>query len=233
MSLRKFIFGLSASFGVAWLAVVIIPFFKMRNLEPVALSEEPDSGYFYPKRTGRITDGAWVYAQNGCYQCHTQLVRPTYAGTDLFRPDWGGLKSDPERGDTRRETNAFDFYGESFAQIGVMRLGPDLSNIGRRVESVYALNSDPTAWLYRFLYNPRNDPRREYSFCPPMRFLFIERKVTGNPSQDAIATAEDGQEIVPGPEAQALVSYLLSLKKDHPVPPVFDFGPPRATPVKQ
>ena len=104
MSLRTFILGLSASFGVAWLAIVVIPFFKMRNLEPVRLDEATDgaTGIFYPKRTGRIADGSRVYAQNGCYLCHSQLVRPTYAGNDLFRPDWGGLKSDGDRGDTRQ-----------------------------------------------------------------------------------------------------------------------------------
>ena len=82
------------------------------------------TGIFYPKRTGRVANGALVYAENGCYLCHTQLVRPTYAGNDLYRPDWGGLKADPDRGDTRRETNAYDFAGEKFAQIGVSRRGP-------------------------------------------------------------------------------------------------------------
>ena len=69
MSLRTFIFGLAASFGVAWLFIIVVPFIKMRNLEPIQLNEATDgtTGIFYPKRTGRITNGALVYAEYGCY----------------------------------------------------------------------------------------------------------------------------------------------------------------------
>lgn len=233
MSFRTFILGLSASFGVAWLAVVVVPFFSMRALEPIQLSEATDgtTGIFFPKRTGRIADGARVYAENGCYLCHTQVVRPTYAGNDLYRPDWGGLKSDPDRGDTRRETNAYDFFGEKFAQIGVSRMGPDLSNIGRRVESLYAAGKDPSVWLFTHLYNPRLDPQLWQSTCPPNHFLFTKRKITGNPSEAAMPFgSNDGvSELVPTPEAKALVSYLLSLKKDQAVPAVLNFAPAKAT----
>ena len=228
MSLRTFILGLSASFGVAWLSIVVIPFFKMRNLEPVRLDEAKDgaTGIFYPKRTGRIADGSRVYAQNGCYLCHSQLVRPTYAGNDLFRPDWGGLKSDGDRGDTRRETNAYDFIGEKFAHIGVTRMGPDLSNLGRRLDALQAKGESPEAWLYRFLYNPRSNPEHWNSTCPPHPFLFVKHEIKGSPSPDALpVNVGGGFEIIPGPDAKALVSYLLSLKKDHKLPAALDFAP--------
>lgn len=232
MSFRTFILGLSASFGVAWLAVVVVPFFSMRELAPIQLSEATDgtTGIFFPKRTGRVADGARVYAENGCYLCHTQVVRPTYAGNDLYRPDWGGLKSDPDRGDTRRETNAYDFFGEKFAQIGVSRMGPDLSNIGRRVESLYAAGKDPSVWLLTHLYNPRLNPQLWQSTCPPHHFLFTKRKITGNPSEAAMpfGNVDEGSELVPTPEAKALVSYLLSLKKDQAVPAVLNFSPAKA-----
>lgn len=227
MSLRTFILGLSASFGIAWLAIIVIPFFKMRDLAPIEFPESTaTAGVFFPKRTGRIADGALVYAENGCYLCHTQVVRPTYAGNDLYRPDWGGLKSDPDRGDTRRETNAFDFLGEKFAQIGQMRIGPDLSNLGRRVETEYAKDGDPEAWLYAHLYNPRNNPKLWKSTCPPHPFLFKKREIKGSPSVDAlnVPTCEN-HELIPGSDARALVSYLLSLKKDQPTPASLDFAP--------
>jgi cytochrome c oxidase cbb3-type subunit 2 len=230
MSLRTFIFGLAASFGVAWLFIIVVPFIKMRNLEPIQLNEATDgaTGIFYPKRTGRITNGALVYAENGCYLCHSQLIRPTYAGNDLYRSDWGGLKADPDRGDTRRETNAYDFSGEKFAQLGVSRMGPDLSNVGLRVSANYATGGDPAKWFYNHLYNPRQDPKLWKSTCPPIRFMFSERLITGNPSNDAIAIVDDGKkEIVPDSDAQALVSYLLSLKKDQAVPAVLNFAPPK------
>jgi len=230
MSFRLFILGLSATFGVAWLSMVIVPYVKMRNLTPIVLDEAKDgaTGIFYPKRTGRIANGARVYAENGCYLCHTQVVRPTYAGNDLYRPDWGGLKADPDRGDTRRETNAFDFAGEKFAQIGVSRMGPDLSNLGRRVESIYAVGADPSMWLFAHLYNPRADPKRVHSTCPSFRFLFEEQSVKGNRSLNALPFhAQEGKELLPTSDAKALVSYLLSLKKDQPVPAVLNFGPPK------
>jgi cytochrome c oxidase cbb3-type subunit 2 len=227
MSLRTFILGLSASFGVAWLAVIVIPYLKMRNLEPVPFPDSTSTaGIFLPKRTGRVADGAKVYAENGCYLCHTQVVRPTYAGNDLYRPDWGGLKNDEARGDTRRETNAFDFSGETFAQIGLTRLGPDLSNLGRRLETLPAAGKKPEAWLYKHLYNPRLNPELWKSNCPPHPFFFEKREIKGNPSTDALhVDASDGYELVPDSDAKALVSYLLSLKKDQAVPASLNFAP--------
>jgi cytochrome c oxidase cbb3-type subunit 2 len=236
MSFRTFILGLSASFGVAWLAIVVVPFIKMRNLAPIELNEATDgtTGIFFPKRTGRVADGAQVYAENGCYLCHTQLVRPTYAGNDLYRPDWGGLKADADRGDTRRETNAYDFFGEKFAQIGVSRMGPDLSNLGRRVEAIYAKDSSPTEWLFAHLYNPRHQPEKYQSTCPSYRFLFDEKVVKGLRNQDALSFGgSEDIEIIPSSDAKALVSYLLSLKKDQAVPAVLNFSPDKGKAAKK
>ena len=234
MSFRTFILSLSASFGVAWLAIVIVPYFKMRSLEPIAVEEGDGTNAVYiPKRAGRIADGAEVYAANGCYQCHSQLVRPTYAGNDMFRPDMGGIAGDEERGDTRRETNAFDFQDEKFAQIGISRLGPDLSNLGRRIAAIYAKGANPEAWLYGDLYNPRWRPDRRESSCPSFRFLFKVNEIKGNPSEESLPfPVEEGMEITPKPEARALVSYLLSLKKDQPVPASLNFAPPTAAAPK-
>lgn len=231
MSLRHFIIGLSVSFGLAWLAVVVIPFVKMRNIAPIVLdADEPDSALFFPKRAGRVANGAEVYASNGCYNCHTQLVRPTYAGNDLFRADWGGLQGDPDRGDTRRETNAYDFLDEKFAHIGVNRVGPDLSNIGRRVEAIYS-PENPARWLYAHLFNPRYEVDREKSTCPSFRYLFDEKEIGAALPEDAV-TFSDGRSpgtettaFVPNSDAKALVSYLLSLKKDQPAATSLDFAP--------
>lgn len=230
MSFRTFILGLVATFGVAWVAIVIVPFFKMRDLAPIHLDEATDgaTGIFFPKRTGRIANGAEIYAENGCYLCHTQLIRPTYAGNDMYWPDWAGSATDPDRGDTRRETNAYDFFGEKFAQIGVSRMGPDLSNLAIRVQREYAVGGDPAMWLFKHLYNPRFEPHRWKSTCPPMPFMFTERKVTGARSTDAIAySSSKNTELVPDSDARELVSYLLSLKKDQAVPAVLNFGPPK------
>ena len=236
MSFRQFAFGLTASFGIAWLAMVVVPFFMMRDVKPVAFDETADGkeGIYHPKKSGRVINGAEVYAANGCYHCHSQLIRPTYAGSDLGRPDWAGLKADEDRGDTRRQTNIFDYQGEKFAQIGLSRLGPDLSNVGRRVEKIYAKDSDPQKWLLGHLYDPRANPERPTSKCPSFRFLFDTKEIEGQTPDDAVAINKDGEAVIPGPEALALVDYLLSMKRDDVVPASMSHLPPapKGTPEK-
>ena len=223
MSFRSFAFGLTAAFLLPWMALVIYPFFSMRTQTPVTFDEIADgkTGIYHPKTTGRVANGAEVYASNGCYLCHTQLIRPTYAGNDLGRPDWAGLKADETRGDTRRESNVFDYQGQKFAQIGVSRLGPDLSNLGRRVESLYAKasNSSPESWLYLHLYDPRANPERPTSKCPSHRFLFEEKEITGQKPSDALPVeSPEGTCVVPTAAAESLVDYLLALKRDDALP---------------
>lgn len=229
MYMRNFILGLTASFGLAWLVIIVVPFIKMRNLQPLVLNKAIDgaSGIFYPKRGGRILHGAKVYGENGCYLCHTQVVRPTYAGNDLYRPDWGGLASDPERGNTRRETNAYDFEGERFAHIGSTRMGPDLTNLGRRLEAAVAAkgSGDPAAWLYAHLYNPGLTSELRKATCPSYRYLFTRREIKGQPASGALPYGGSATtELVPTADAKALVSYLLSLKKDQAVPAALNFA---------
>ena len=227
MTFRQFAIGLTASFGLAWLAMVVVPFFKLRNPSPVSFEEGIDAqeGIYHPKRAGRVVNGANVYAANGCYQCHTQVVRSSYAGNDLGRPDFGGLKADPERGDTRRESNVFDYIGLDFAQIGVTRLGPDLMNVGLRMEANYG--ADAKGYLYKHLYNPRLIPAlTDWSSCPSFSFLFETRKITGQKSDAALdVPTEDGYEVIPGDQARALVDYLMSLKHDDPVPASMNYAP--------
>ncbi|MCW1926023.1 cbb3-type cytochrome c oxidase subunit II [Luteolibacter arcticus] len=232
MTFRSFAIGLTLAFGIAWLSVVVVPFFLMRDVKPVAFDEVADgkTGIYFPKRTGRVANGAEVYASNGCYLCHTQVVRTTEAGNDLGRADWGGTKTDETRGDTRRESNVFDYQGEKFAQIGVSRLGPDLSNIGLRVQNyVKEFGGDPEAWLYLHLYNPRLDPAKSTSKCPSHRFLFEDKEITGQKPAEALAVStKEGHMILPTTDAESLVSYLLSLKRDDALPKAIDPAPAKA-----
>jgi cytochrome c oxidase cbb3-type subunit II len=232
MTFRSFAIGLTLAFGIAWASVVVVPFFLMRDVKPVAFDEAADgkTGNYFPKRAGRVRNGAEVYASNGCYLCHTQVVRTTDAGNDLGRADWGGVKTDETRGDTRRESNVFDYQGEKFAQIGVSRLGPDLSNVGLRVQSyVKEANGDPKAWLYLHLYNPRLDPKLSTSKCPSFPFLFEDKAITGQTPADALAVpTKEGHAVVPTFEAESLVSYLLSLKRDDALPKAINPAPASA-----
>jgi len=140
MSVKSFFYGIIAAFGVPWLVIIVIPFAKMRDSQPIEFveSEDGQTGIYQPKRNGLVGQGAAVYSQENCGSCHTQLVRPTYAGNDIFRPGWG-----------ERETTRFDFDAEKaalvkMAPIGQRRLGPDLANYGVRVEQeALGINSEP------------------------------------------------------------------------------------------
>jgi len=107
----------------------------MRSLENPRYDEVNDerTDIYQAKRTGRVENGSLVYAQEGCAVCHSQVTRPSYAGVDVFRDGQGGFASDPDRGDTRRISHAWDFGNESRAHIGESRIGPDLGNFGNRV----------------------------------------------------------------------------------------------------
>jgi cytochrome c oxidase cbb3-type subunit 2 len=245
MSFRLFAIGLTASFGLAWLSIVVVPFFKLRTPSPVSFQEGVDEqeGIYHPKRAGRVTNGAEIYAANGCYQCHTQVIRPTYAGMDLARPDVGGLSPavNPDGIDSRRESNVFDYMGLDKAFIGSTRNGPDLMNLVPRLRVRIAKEAKASGnelseaevagrvqhFLLQHLYDPRSFPvLATWSTCPAMPFLFEERKVQGPPSNAALPVAtREGYEIVPTADARALVSYLMSLEHDDPVPSAMDYAP--------
>lgn len=122
------------------------------------------------------------------------------AGPDIAR-GWG-----------RRRTVAEDYLFDSPVMLGSQRVGPDLANIGVR--------KPDENWHLRHLYAPRMEVKN--STMPPYRFLFEKRRIERKPSPDALAlpkelAPEPGFEIVPRPEAIALVGYLLSLRADTPL----------------
>ncbi len=120
--------------------------------------------------------------------------------------------ADIARGWGKRRSVAEDYLFDSPVMPGSQRVGPDLANIGMR-------NPDPN-WHLRHLYSPKLEAKE--STMPPYRFLFDKRKIDQAPSPDALALPPDlapppGFEIVPNPDAKALVAYLLSLRSDTPI----------------
>lgn len=121
--------------------------------------------------------------------------------------------ADIERGWGKRRTVAEDFLYDSPVMPGSQRIGPDLASVGLRLPDVN--------WQLRHLYAPR--AQVQGSPMPRYPFLFEERKIASNPSADALQdlpkefAPPDGYEIVPKPEARALVAYLLSLRADTPL----------------
>ncbi|BDS07822.1 hypothetical protein NT6N_28620 [Oceaniferula spumae] len=238
MTLKSFLLGMCLSFGSAWMFVIAIPTAKMNNLAPVKMNNEEDAALYQHKVSGRIRNGAEIYASNGCYACHTQLIRPTYAGHQIWRDDMAGVVDKAEQIDTRRETTVYDYTGEEYAQIGLMRMGPDLSNLAYRVEKYAALTKlTPEQWLVEHLFNPRNNDLRigkggeklnmSWSNCPSQRYMFDKTPVSGQGDSLALRKkTKRGEQFVPKEEARVLVSYLMSLRRDDAVPLSMDNRPP-------
>lgn len=193
----KLIAGISLAFALPWIFLVIVPFIQGSNLEPVPYPEgqEVDGGIAaYPDptlyRQGSSDYGRQIYAAEGCAYCHTQVIRPTYAGADMWRPGWGGREEDG----LARETQARDYLQEEIAPLGYQRIGPDLSNVGHRITD--------RELMHRHLSDPRSlDPD---SGMPAFLHFYEE--------------SPDGEGLKPTKKAEALVDYLLSLKKDQPLP---------------
>lgn len=200
--------GLLASVVLSWAAVVMVPQFQVGDQGMVRIEE---TGQDYPQAlSGQARRGAEVYRANGCQYCHTQQVRDAGEGYDLAR-GWGA-----------RRTVARDYVREQPAMIGSVRFGPDLTNLGIR-------EHDRVKLLQR-LYHPRwvmpGSPMPQYPYLFEVRKLAAGRP----PSVDALPLPEgegpgDEFEVVPTPDAEALVAYLLSLRAD---PLFFEVFPPPA-----
>ncbi len=74
--------------------------------------------------------GRDIYVREGCYTCHSQMVRPTRA-EQLRYGDW---------------SRAGEYEYEHPFQLGSRRLGPDLHRVGGKY---------PDAWHYEHMRNPR------------------------------------------------------------------------------
>lgn len=193
----KLLGGLGIAFALPWLFLVVLPYLDQSGAVPAAYGEgeEIEGGLAaYPDRTlqrhGASDYGREIYAAEGCAYCHTQVVRPTYAGADMWRTGWGGREDDG----FARETQPGDYANEGVALLGYQRIGQDLSNVGHRVTS--------REQMHRHLHDPKSFDSD--SGMPAYKHLYRPSAM--------------GDGLVPTPRAEALVDYLLSLKKDQPLP---------------
>lgn len=249
MTLKTFIIGMFVSFGLAWMCMIAIPVAVTGAGATVKMSDDEDAAYYQHKSSGRLLNGAEIYNGNGCYTCHSQLIRPTYAGQQIFRKESvagryykSQGKDDPkEEIDTRRETSFDDYAGLKYAPIGLMRVGPDLSNLAYRVED-YAttVGMTPEKWLFEHLYDPRNEELRRgsngekinmvWSNCPSQKHMFKRVAKNGQGNSFAISKPcgkkhkKNNKVTIPDEEARVLVSYLLSFKRDDTQPDSLNYG---------
>ncbi len=186
---QRLFLGFFLTFLTAWVGLVVIP---VRHFA----QEKRETPAAFPANEALVRQGERVYVANGCIYCHSQQVRPAPFTDDIDR-GWGDRRTTPE-----------DYLHDQRALLGTMRTGPDLANIGARQTS--------TAWHFQHLYEPRSVSKG--STMPPFRFLFEKKPITGHPEADALvfnaSKIVDGKfQIVPNPEARALVAYLLSLRR--------------------
>lgn len=196
--LPSLIIGIILTFAASWAGVVAYSYLQLGRLEPVV--DESSGETNPPPLPGLVAAGQRVYAANGCVTCHSQQVRSN--SSDVAK------KLGP------RPTVARDFLREQPAFPGSLRIGPDLTNAG-------LLSSDAN-WFHRHLFEPRTLTPR--SNMPSYRYLYTTRKITGQPSALAVEglngpyAPQPGYEVVPSNDARALVVYLLSLKRNYPLP---------------
>jgi cytochrome c oxidase cbb3-type subunit II len=167
--------------------VEIVPLFFQKNLiEPVAGLKPYDA----LRLVGRD-----IYVREGCYNCHSQMIRPFRAETERYGP----------------YSVAGEFVYDRPFQWGSKRTGPDLARVGGRY-------SDD--WHRLHLSNPRDVVPE--SNMPT--YAFLDRpiggadvasrmkvlKVLGHPySEEEIA--KSGEAVKGKTELDALIAYLQGL----------------------
>jgi cytochrome c oxidase cbb3-type subunit 2 len=133
--------------------------------------------------------GRRIYMREGCGFCHTQFVRDLPMDRPFGRP-----------------SRPSDYALEDPPMLGTQRTGPDLADVGTRQSS--------ETWQLIHLYDPRAVVPQ--SVMPAYRWYFVEKDQAA-PGDVVVPvpanSAPRGKVIVAGPEATALVRYLLSLKQ--------------------
>ncbi|MGA7394920.1 MAG: cbb3-type cytochrome c oxidase subunit II, partial [Terrimicrobiaceae bacterium] len=175
-------------------------YLQLGRMQPAV--DENTGDFNPPPLSGLAAAGQRVYAANGCVSCHTQQVRS------------GAFSTDVEKKLGPRPTVARDYLRENPAFLGNLRIGPDLTNVG--------LRSTDANWFHAHLYEPA--AITPGSNMPSYRYLYRSRRIAGQPSSNAVVglkgphAPQPGYEVVPTEDARVLVAYLLSLRRDYPLP---------------
>ena len=190
--------GLFAALALSWAGLVLAPQMQIGAQGQKTLQ---GTDTLYPaRRPGDAQQGQAAYVSLGCVYCHSQQVQPAPLGSDFAR-GWG-----------HRRSFAQDSLYDDPVQLGSMRIGPDLANVGQRF-------TNETFYL-EFLYNPRM--HHPGSTMPAFAFLFDQRKIAKTPSPAALKLPSPfappaGYEIIPTARARQLAAYLISLQSDAPL----------------
>lgn len=177
-----------AVLAFATLMLVIAPGAQIRQQEPA-----PGLVDYTPQQLA----GRSQYVNLGCVYCHSQQPRsPGQSLADMSR-GWGPAPT------------SADFAYDRPHQLGTMRTGPDLLNVGARLPS--------RDWHLTHLYQPR--AIFDWSIMPSYPFLF-ETKKSAEPGDVVVklppAFQPNGEVVIAKQEALDLVAYLQSLNRVYP-----------------
>jgi cytochrome c oxidase cbb3-type subunit 2 len=169
-------------------ALVILPYLELHEVEPTPGLK--------PYTSAELR-GRQVYISNGCVYCHSQQPRSKEFAPADFARGWG------------RATVAGDYAYDTPPQLGDMRTGPDLMNIGVRQPS--------EQWNLGHLYEPR--AYVPGSIMPAFPYMFEVKSQADK--DEVVVTLPPGytpanKVVVARPEAIDLVKYLLSLNRSFP-----------------
>jgi cytochrome c oxidase cbb3-type subunit 2 len=173
--------------SVGGLAEIVPLFFQKSTTEPIAGLK--------PYSALRLS-GRDIYIREGCYNCHSQMIRPFRAETERYG----------------HYSVAGEFVYDHPFQWGSKRTGPDLARVGARYsddwhrihlnnprDMVPESNMPGYPWLAKTALDPQD-------IAPKMRAL----RSIGVPytDQDIAAAA---QQLVDKTEQDALIAYLQGL----------------------
>ncbi|HEX7049590.1 MAG TPA: cbb3-type cytochrome c oxidase subunit II [Longimicrobiales bacterium] len=184
--------GVLATVAFAVIVLVGLPQVMLRRVEAPAGLEAYTPGQLR---------GRHIYIANGCFYCHSQQLRDPAFTTDVDR-GWGP-----------RATVPGDYVYDRPHLLGTMRTGPDLIDVGARLPS--------REWHLIHLYDPRM--LVPWSIMPAFPYLFEEKDSAALRPGDVVVPvngprAPRGRLVVATADALALVDYLLSLRRDYPLP---------------
>jgi cytochrome c oxidase cbb3-type subunit I/II len=189
--------------------VEIVPTFLVKSNIPTITSVKP--------YTPLELEGRDIYVREGCYTCHSQMVRPFRSETERYG----------------EYSKAGEFVYDHPFQWGSKRTGPDLNRVGMKY---------PDAWHYNHMLEPES--MSPGSLMPPYPWLISDKLNTsdtkkkirtmqtlGVPYQEdydedalndlyrqaeeiSLRLNETGVEVEPDREIIALIAYLQRLGVD-------------------
>jgi cytochrome c oxidase cbb3-type subunit I/II len=149
--------------------VEIIPTFLVKSNVPTITSVKP--------YTPLELEGRDIYVREGCYTCHSQMIRPFRSETERYG----------------EYSKAGEFVYDHPFQWGSKRTGPDLQRVGGKY---------PDAWHYNHMLEPES--MSPGSLMPPYPWLMEDRLYTAQ-TEDKIQVMQNlGVPYPAGYDKQAL-----------------------------